>query len=149
MSPLTNFMVLEVVVNSNSPSPKTNYKIGRNDGYSMDFDVVEILAFDELLESEREKVLQYLSMKTNISLTGKILANNTSTTAEGRAHLFDLMGLREATPEEVTRAKEGSISGTINRFTPSFRVGPDERPNQVNEYSFDTGNTNGFWVVPK
>ena len=149
MSPLTNFMVLEVVVNSNSPSTKTNYKVGRNDGYSMDFDVVEILAFDELLESEREKVLQYLSMKTNISLTGKILANNTSTTAEGRAYLFDLMGLREATTEEVTRAKEGSISGTINRFTPSFRVGPDERPNQVNEYSFDTGNTNGFWVVPK
>ena len=28
---------------------RTNYKIGRNDGYSLDFDVTEILAFNEVL----------------------------------------------------------------------------------------------------
>ena len=59
------------------------------------------------------------------------------------------MGLREATPEEITRAKEGSISGTTNQFNPTFKVGPDERPNKVNEYSFDTGANSGFWVIPK
>jgi len=59
------------------------------------------------------------------------------------------MNLREATLEERTRAREGAISGAVNQFTPSFKVGPDERPNKVNEYGFDTGSTNGYWVTPK
>ena len=46
MSPLTNFMILEIVVDDTSLSARTNYKIGRNDGYSLDFDVTEILAFN-------------------------------------------------------------------------------------------------------
>ena len=62
---------------------------------------------------------------------------------------MDQMGLRVATSEEVTQAREGSISGTINQFTPTFRVGPDERPSRVNEYGFDSASSNGFWVVPK
>ena len=149
MSPLTNFMILEIVVDDSSLNPRTNYKIGRNDGYSLDFDVTEILAFNEVLVGERIPVLQYLSEKTSIPLGGMILARNLATTSEGRVFLLDQMGLREATSEEVTQAKEGSISGTINQFTPTFRVGPDERPNRVNEYGFDSASSNGFWVVPK
>ena len=149
MSPLTNFMILEIVVDDSSLNPRTNYKIGRNDGYSLDFDVTEILAFNEVLAGERIPVLQYLSEKTSIPLGGMTLARNLATTSEGRVFLLDQMGLREATSEEVTQAKEGSISGTINQFTPTFRVGPDERPNRVNEYGFDSASSNGFWVVPK
>ena len=149
MSPLTNFMILEIVVDDSSLNPRTNYKIGRNDGYSLDFDVTEILAFNEVLVGERIPVLQYLSEKTSIPLGGMTLARNLATTSEGRVFLLDQMGLREATSEEVTQAKEGSISGTINQFTPTFRVGPDERPNRVNEYGFDSASSNGFWVVPK
>ena len=149
MSPLTNFMILEIVVDDSSLNPRTNYKIGRNDGYSLDFDVTEILAFNEVLVGERIPVLQYLSEKTNIPLGGMTLARNLATTSEGRVFLLDQMGLREATSEEVTQAKEGSISGTVNQFTPTFRVGPDERPNRVNEYGFDSASSNGFWVVPK
>ena len=149
MSPLTNFMIREIVVDDTSLSAKTNYKIGRNDGYSLDFDVTEILAFNEVLTQDRIPVLQYLSNKTNISLGGIVMAKNTATTVQGRVFLLDLMGLREATSVEVTQAKEGSVSGTINKFNPTFKVGPDERPSKVNEYGFDTGNSNGFWVVPK
>ena len=148
MSPLTNFMILEIVVDDSSLNTRTNYKIGRNDGYSLDFDVTEILAFNEVLVGERIPVLQYLSEKTNIPLGGMTLARNLATTAEGRVFLLNQMGLREATSEEVTQAKEGSISGTVNQFTPTFRVGPDERPNRVNEYGFDSASSNGFWVVP-
>jgi len=110
---------------------------------------VEILAFNDVLNNERIPVLQYLSHKTNIALGGRVLARNTATTTQGRTFLLDLMDLREATSDEVTLAKEGSVQGTTNKFTPTFRVGPDERPNQVNEYGFDTGNSSGFWVVPK
>ena len=148
MSPLTNFMILEIVVDDTSTNPKTNYKIGRNDGYSLDVDVSEILAFNEVLTTERVPVLQYLSKKTNIALGGSTLAKNTNTTPEGRIFLLSQMGLRQATNEEVTRAKEGSISGTVNQFTPTFKVGPDERPSRINEYGFDSASSNGFWVVP-
>ena len=74
---------------------------------------------------------------------------SSSTTDLGRAYLLNLMNLREATADEVTRAKEGATSGTTNQFTPTFKVGPGERPVKVNEYGFDTGATSGFWVVPK
>ena len=149
MSPLTNFMILEIVVDDSSLDTRTNYKIGRNDGFSLDFDVTEILAFNEVLDGERIPVLQYLSEKTSIPLGGITLARNLATTSQGRVFLLDQMGLRVATSEEVTQAREGSISGTINQFTPTFRVGPDERPSRVNEYGFDSASSNGFWVVPK
>ena len=149
MKPLTNFMILEIVVDNADESPKTNYKVGRNDGMSMDFDVVEILAFNQELSAQREDVLNYLSQKTNIPIVGLALAKESTTTGVGRGYLFDKMNLREATLEERTRAREGAISGAVNQFTPSFKVGPDERPNKVNEYGFDTGSTNGYWVTPK
>lgn len=149
MKPLTEFMILEIVVNNNDPSPKTNYKVGRNDNYSMDFDVVEILAFSSELTAVREDVLNYLSKKTSIPIVGLSLAKGSATTSVGRGFLFDKMNLREATTEERNRAREGAISGAVNTFTPTFRVGPNDRPNKVNEYGFDTGTTSGYWVTPK
>ncbi len=76
------------------------------------------------------------------------LASGTGTSLAGRKFLFDLMGLREATPEEVKRAKEAGTPGVINQWDPKTRrVGPDERPAKINSYGFDTG-ADGFWVVP-
>jgi hypothetical protein len=86
----------------------------------------------------------------SISFTaaGQSYAQGTSTTAAGRAYLFDKLGLREATSAEVLRAKEAGTPGVINRWDPkNRRVGPDERPAKVNSYGFDTG-ADGFWVVP-
>jgi tripartite motif-containing protein 71 len=86
----------------------------------------------------------------SISFTpaGQSYANGTSTTASGRAYLFNRLGLREATPAEVLRAKEAGTPGVINQWEPkNRRVGPDERPAKVNSYGFDTG-ADGFWVVP-
>lgn len=75
-------------------------------------------------------------------------ASGTTTTSSGRAYLFNKMGLREATPEEVKRAKEAGNPGVINQWEPKTRrVGPDERPAFINSYGFDTG-ADGFWVVP-
>lgn len=77
----------------------------------------------------------------------QFLASGTSTSASGRAYLFQKMGLREATAAEVTRAKEAGTPGVINQWDPKLRVGPDERPAKINAYGFDTG-ADGYWVVP-
>jgi sugar lactone lactonase YvrE len=74
-------------------------------------------------------------------------ASGTTTSAAGRAFLFQRMGLREATAAEVTRAKEAGTPGVINQWDPKLRVGPDERPAKINAYGFDTG-ADGYWVVP-
>jgi hypothetical protein len=91
---------------------------------------------------------RYLSVKWNLIYSNMYVYNSVITDA-GRAYLLNLMNLRQASPEEVTRAKEGATTGTVNQFSPTFKVGPDERPVKVNEYGFDTGATEGFWVVPK
>jgi len=79
---------------------------------------------------------------------GQSYASGTSTTPAGRAYLFGKLGLREATAEEVKRAKEAGTPGVINQWDPkNRRVGPDERPAKVNSYGFDTG-ADGYWVVP-
>jgi len=75
------------------------------------------------------------------------LASGSATSAEGRAFLFQRMGLREATESEVLRAKEAGTPGVINQWDPKLRVGPDERPAKINAYGFDTG-ASGYWVVP-
>jgi len=74
-------------------------------------------------------------------------ASGNSTSAYGRAYIFQKMGLREATAAEVTRAKEAGTPGVINQWDPKLRVGPDERPAKINAYGFDTG-SDGYWVVP-
>jgi DNA-binding beta-propeller fold protein YncE len=78
---------------------------------------------------------------------GQEYASGTTTTAAGRAYLFQKMGLREATPAEVTRAKEAGTPGVINKWAPKLQVGPGERPAAINSYGFDTG-AEGYWVVP-
>jgi sugar lactone lactonase YvrE len=148
LSPLDQFMILEIVVDDQSSSNKSTYRVGRCDHYSMDFDVVEILAFSERLGAEREDLLHYLSNKTGIGVSGLSLARGNQTTPLGRDYLLSKMNLRVATSAEVTRAKEGSVPGNVNQFNPTFKVGPDERPAKVNEYGFDTGANSGFWVVP-
>jgi tripartite motif-containing protein 71 len=78
---------------------------------------------------------------------GQEYATGITTSATGRAYLFQKMGLREATAAEVTRAKEAGTPGVINQWDPKLRVGPDERPSKINAYGFDTG-ASGYWVVP-
>lgn len=83
---------------------------------------------------------------------GQLLAQATSTTTNGRTFLFERMNVREATSNEVQRAKEGATAGTVNQFDPDRHadVGPGDRPRKVNEYGFDTGNwgTSGTcWIV--
>ncbi len=148
LSTITDFMILEVVVDDYDTSPKNNYYIGKSDWYSQDLDVSEIIAFDRELTAEREEVLLYMAQKSNLAVAGATLVVGSSTTASGRQFIFDRMNLRLASAEEVERAKSGAIPGTINQFTPSLKVGPDERPPTVNEYGFDTG-ANGYWVTPK
>ena len=112
-------------------------------------EIAEMLIYNEALsEVNRKYVGKYLSDKWDLPYSPPY-AMNSSTTDLGRAYLLNLMNLREATADEVTRAKEGATSGTTNQFTPTFKVGPGERPVKVNEYGFDTGATSGFWVVPK
>ncbi|MBU62182.1 MAG: hypothetical protein CMI26_06735 [Opitutae bacterium] len=112
--------------------------------------IAEVLVWDEALsDANRDNVGKYLSEKWDAAYSTTPYALSSSTTDLGRAYLLNLTNLREATAEEVTRAKEGATSGTTNQFSPTFKVGPGERPVKVNEYGFDTGATSGFWVVPK
>lgn len=142
-------MILEIIVDDASTSTKTNYRVGKNDGYSLDFDLYEIFAFNqELNDADRRNLGKYLSAKWNLPYSTKIYALGLQTKELGRTYLLNKMNLREATTEEIARAKEGATEGLINAFTPTFQVGPNERPDKVNEYGFDTGSTTGFWVVP-
>jgi len=109
----------------------------------------EVIAYDRALShTEVSQVEEYFAYKWGIIAS---YADGSSTTPSGRAYLFDKMNLREASSDEVQRAREGALSGSVNQFVPSFQIGPNERPNRVNEYGFDTGNfdSNHYWVVPK
>ena len=78
---------------------------------------------------------------------GLLLAENTMTTPDGRAFLFERMLAREANAAEVTCAKEATTPGLVNQFAPANRFG--NRPELVNEFGFDTGTSvSGYWVVP-
>jgi sugar lactone lactonase YvrE len=81
---------------------------------------------------------------------GLALAQGTNTTADGRACLFERMGMREATATELSRARLGP-AGVTNQWTPRVTVGLEDRPKMVNEYGFDTGDwgADGWWVVPQ
>ncbi len=78
-------------------------------------------------------------------------SSGTTTNSAGRGYLFNKMNLRQATTAELTRAREAATPGVTNKFTPSFKVGPGERPVKVNEYGFDSDSTSSshYWVVPK
>ena len=140
----------DVTQNSNSRYQPNYLHLGAS-GASSSEDlngyICEVMAYSRKLDSS--EILQfetYFKYKWNVVPS---FVDGTFTSSSGRAYLFDKMNLREATQEEITRAKNGAISGTINQFTPALKVGPDERPNKVNEYGFDTGSTTGVWVTPK
>ena len=113
--------------------------------------IAEVLAFDQALgANDLENVHKYLHQKWDVGVNGVVMpyAKNSSTYAAGREYLFNKMNLREATSAEITRAKEAATPGVTNKFDPTFKVGPEERPEKVNEYNFETQQT-GYWVVPK
>ena len=110
----------------------------------------EILIYNEALSDEnRIKVGKYLSEKWDLGYDENAYAMDSMTTAAGRAFLLDMANLRQVSETEANRAKEGNTPGTINQFTPTFRIGPGERPSKVNEFGLDTGAESGFWVAPK
>ena len=58
------------------------------------------------------------------------------------------MNLRVATVAEVTRAREATTPGNVNKFVPSHRIFPQGNPEKVNEFTIETQRT-GTYVVPK
>jgi hypothetical protein len=87
------------------------------------------------------------------ALSGEVYTSSSGavTNSAGREYIFNKMNLRQATTAELTRAREAATPGVTNKFTPGFKVGPDERPVKVNEYGFDSDSTSAsdYWVVPK
>ena len=78
---------------------------------------------------------------------GKVLAQGTDTTSDGRAFLFQRLGVREATSTEVSRARGGYTPGVTNQWAP--RITGDHRK-AVNELGFDTYNYGATaWFVVK
>jgi len=79
---------------------------------------------------------------------GQLLAEGSTSIAEGRAFLFDLLGVREATAAELLQAREGPTPGSITKWEPRKKL-PSGRPVKVNEFGFDTGSSDsaGWWVV--
>jgi hypothetical protein len=77
---------------------------------------------------------------------GETLAEGTNTTDRGRAYLFEQAGVREATPVELRVAREASTPGSVVQWTP--RREPPQAGAKVNAFNFQTGPTNGWWVVP-
>ncbi len=119
---------------------------GASTGEKLNGYICEMIAYDKALSStELSSLNEYFAYKWGIRSS---YADGSSTTRAGREYILNKMNLREATTEEVQSAREGAISGSVNQFAPSFQVGPNERPQRVNEYGFDTYTTNGVWVVP-
>ena len=133
-----------------SPKSSNQMHIGSNgDNYeNWNGTISEVIGFDRILtDEERNGLHAYFHSKWGTNLANPI-ASGSYFSDQSTNIILNRMNLREATFDEVTRAKEGSTKGIINQFTPSFQVGPNERPDKVNEYGFDTGSTSGIWVVP-
>ena len=135
--------------NSSARSVPGTLHLAGSGGYSgekLNGYICEMIAYDKALSSsELSNLNEYFAYKWGIR---SAYADGSLTTPAGRGYILNKMNLREATTEEVQRAREGAISGSVNQFAPSFQVGPNERPQRVNEYGFDTHTSNGVWVVP-
>lgn len=88
---------------------------------------------------------------TTAPYQGVILAEDTTTTQSGRAYLFGKMGFREATADELNRARTGP-SGVVNVWglnSGTITAGPNDRPRAINEYGFDAGDwgSDAYWMV--
>ena len=119
------------------------------DNHSWDGSIAEVLIYNQALsDANRTKVGRYLSEKWGVGYSGNPYAQGTTTTASGRTYLLNLLNLREASTAEVQRAKEAGTPGGVNLFDPVLQLQPGNRPEKVNEYGFDTGASEGFWVVP-
>ena len=78
--------------------------------------------------------------------SGQLLARGTNTMDAGRAFLFQRMGVRKATTNELRIAREASTPGSVTEWEP--RRMPPVADAAVNEFNFVTSPTNGWWVVP-
>lgn len=87
---------------------------------------------------------------------GVILANGSTTTPAGKAFLLKRDGLRIATTEEITRAREGATPGFTVQLDPPLqmtRTSPSGTfPNKINEFGIEsapsgTAGTNYWYVV--
>ena len=111
----------------------------------------EILIFDRQLNwAEQQSVEWYLGQKWKVSGTYPVggFALQNSLTDHGRYHLLNKMNLRKATNSEIARAKRGTTPGTVNQFSPNFRIQPSGDPEKVNEFTIETSK-GGTFVVPK
>ena len=70
-----------------------------------------------------------------------------SSTGLGRYYLMKKLGHRYATSMEVNKAREAATPGSVNKWTANRPVLPRNLPDKVNEFGFDTGPSNGFWVI--
>jgi hypothetical protein len=102
---------------------------------------------------------------TSGEYNGVILANGTTSTAQGRAFLLARDGLRIATNAEVTRAREGATPNFVVSLTPPMQLhragissnpSPVLSPRNVNEFGIDSswtlpslGDAQGRWFVVK
>lgn len=79
---------------------------------------------------------------TTGSSNGVILANGTASTAEGRTFLLARDGLRIATTDEITRAREGATPGYTVQLDPPLRMIRNTPsgafPDQVNEFGIES-----------
>jgi hypothetical protein len=83
---------------------------------------------------------------------GELLASGTSVTQKGREFVEVLLGVREATAQELQWAREAATPGIVNQWdladSGTQRIDRD-RPRKVNEYGFDTGDYDAtwFWLI--
>jgi hypothetical protein len=97
----------------------------------------------------------YGNCGTNINvLLAQTTGTTTTTTPMGRTFIWSLMGLQEATTNQLFEAAMGT-TGHVTQWTPRLQI--DGYPGKVNEYSFDTSLfstslpfvpvTNVWWAV--
>ncbi|MEY4244723.1 MAG: hypothetical protein RLZZ245_2308 [Verrucomicrobiota bacterium] len=92
---------------------------------------------------------------TTGSDNGVILANGTASTAAGRTFLLKRDGLRVATTDEVTRAREGATPGFTVQLDPPLQMRRSSPagtfPNKINEFGIEASPSgtagNDFWYV--
>ena len=113
----------DMTQNSNYTGNPGVIHIGGRPSDQMNGHIAEVIAYDQSLgNSDINDIGKYLSGKWDVSFSSSVYISTSTTTDLGRAHLFDLMNLREATTEERNRAREGAISGTVNTFGPLSKL---------------------------
>jgi sugar lactone lactonase YvrE len=148
----THILSARLGTNSEYSGNYENMIIGRDD-HSNDRwkgSIYEILVFDRFLsDSEEQDVEWYLTRKWGAygSTPPGAYAVNTKSKSVGINYLLGRMNLRRATTVEVTRAREATTPGNINKFTPEFQILPGGNPEKINEFTIETERT-GTFVVP-